>query len=102
MEDRSTVGTVLLTAVAPVAWGSTYAVTQLWLPPDRPLFAAVLRILPAGLLMVSYAVPHLRIPYAEQMPLSGILVPSFFLVFRSVQPDQLQGIDVALEDAADR
>ncbi len=53
MEDKTaTIGTVLLTAVAPVVWGSTYAVTQLHLPPDRPLFAAMLRILPAGLLMV--------------------------------------------------
>ena len=34
-----------LTAVAPVVWGSTYAVTQLWLPPDRPFFAAAARVL---------------------------------------------------------
>ncbi|MBR7743519.1 EamA family transporter [Phycicoccus sp. BSK3Z-2] len=53
MEDNSaTLRTVLLTAVAPAVWGSTYAVTQLFLPPDRPLLAAVLRILPAGLLML--------------------------------------------------
>ena len=53
MEDkRSSVATVLLTAVAPVVWGSTYAVTQLWLPPGRPMFAAAMRILPAGLLML--------------------------------------------------
>lgn len=44
--------TVALTAVAPVVWGSTYAVTQLYLPPDRPMFAAAMRILPAGLLML--------------------------------------------------
>ncbi|QKE86185.1 EamA family transporter [Arthrobacter sp. NEB 688] len=44
--------TVLVTAVAPVVWGSTYAVTQLWLPPGRPLFSAVMRILPAGLLLL--------------------------------------------------
>ena len=30
----------LLTAVAPAAWGSTYLVTETFLPPDRPLFAA--------------------------------------------------------------
>ena len=33
-------------------WGSTYAVTQLWLPPDRPFFAAAARVLPAGLLLL--------------------------------------------------
>ena len=43
---------VVLTAVPPVVWGSTYAVTQLWLPPDRPLFAAAARVLPAGLLLL--------------------------------------------------
>ncbi|WP_205859371.1 DMT family transporter [Phycicoccus flavus] len=53
MEDTSaTVRTVLLTAVAPVVWGSTYAVTQLALPPGRPMFSAAMRILPAGLLLL--------------------------------------------------
>lgn len=52
MEDKSGMRTVLVTAVAPVVWGSTYAVTQLWLPPGRPLFAAVMRILPAGVLLL--------------------------------------------------
>ncbi|WP_240917546.1 DMT family transporter [Phycicoccus sp. HDW14] len=46
------VRTVLLTAVAPVVWGSTDAVTQLWLPPGRPMFSAAMRLLPAGLLML--------------------------------------------------
>ncbi|MFQ6171960.1 DMT family transporter [Oryzobacter sp. R7] len=44
--------TVVLTAVPPVVWGSTYAVTQLWLPADRPFFAAAARVLPAGLLLL--------------------------------------------------
>lgn len=53
MEDNSSaVRTVLLTAVAPVVWGSTYAVTQLWLPPGRPVFSAAMRLLPAGVLML--------------------------------------------------
>ncbi|MBT9257965.1 EamA family transporter [Phycicoccus sp. MAQZ13P-2] len=52
MEEKVAMRTVLGTAVAPVVWGSTYAVTQLWLPPGRPLFAAVMRILPAGVLLL--------------------------------------------------
>ncbi|GGB84079.1 ABC transporter permease [Knoellia flava TL1] len=52
-------GLVAVTAVAPVVWGSTYAVTHLWLPPDRPLFAGVMRILPVGLLMLAW---HRRLP----------------------------------------
>lgn len=44
----------LLTALAPIAWGSTYIVTTELLPPDRPVTAAVFRALPAGLLLVLY------------------------------------------------
>lgn len=46
--------TAAITAVAPIAWGSTYVVTEQLLPPDRPLFAAVVRALPAGLLLLAY------------------------------------------------
>ncbi|MER6028389.1 EamA family transporter [Streptomyces sp. NPDC001851] len=46
-------GTVLLTALAPVSWGTTYAVTTALLPPDRPLFTALLRALPAGLVLLA-------------------------------------------------
>ncbi|WP_033820958.1 EamA family transporter [Kitasatospora sp. MBT63] len=45
--------TLLLTALAPLAWGSTYAVTAEFLPPDRPLLAATLRALPAGLALLA-------------------------------------------------
>ncbi|RNL77690.1 EamA family transporter [Nocardioides marmorisolisilvae] len=47
------IGTVLLTAVAPAAWGSTYIVTENYLPPDRPLFAALVRALPVGLVLLA-------------------------------------------------
>ncbi|WP_345453782.1 EamA family transporter [Nocardioides marinquilinus] len=43
----------LVTAVAPLAWGTTYLVTEQLLPPDRPLFAALMRALPAGLLLLA-------------------------------------------------
>ncbi|GAA0814103.1 EamA family transporter [Spirilliplanes yamanashiensis] len=48
---RSTV--LLVTAVTPAVWGSTYAVTTELLPPDRPLLAGTLRALPAGLLLLA-------------------------------------------------
>ncbi|GAB1641909.1 EamA family transporter [Krasilnikovia sp. MM14-A1259] len=44
---------LLVTALTPVAWGTTYAVTTEFLPPDRPLLAATLRALPAGLLLLA-------------------------------------------------
>lgn len=43
---------VALTALAPAIWGSTYIVTSEILPPDRPFTAALIRALPAGLLLV--------------------------------------------------
>ncbi len=43
---------VLLTAVAPVSWGTTYFVTHQLLPADHPLYGAVIRALPAGLLLL--------------------------------------------------
>ncbi len=42
-----------ITAVAPISWGTTYLVTSELLPPGRPLLAAVLRALPAGLLLLA-------------------------------------------------
>nr|WSX51832.1 EamA family transporter [Streptomyces sp. NBC_00974] len=47
--------TIALTALAPVSWGSTYAVASELLPPDRPLFTGVMRALPAGLLLTALA-----------------------------------------------
>src|SRR4051812_25536473 len=37
------------TGLTPLVWGTTYAVTTELLPPDRPLFTALMRALPAGL-----------------------------------------------------
>ncbi|MDO3647583.1 EamA family transporter [Nocardia mangyaensis] len=55
-------GTLALTAITPIVWGSTYAVTTEFLPPDRPLFTALLRALPAGLVLLALtrALPHGR------------------------------------------
>ncbi len=44
---------LVLTALAPAIWGTTYLVTSEFLPPDRPLLAAVVRALPAGLLLTA-------------------------------------------------
>jgi len=42
---------IVLTAVAPIVWGSTYFVTTEFLPADHPITMAALRILPAGCLL---------------------------------------------------
>ncbi len=41
-----------MTAIAPIAWGTTYYVTHEYLPADHPLYGAVFRALPAGLLLL--------------------------------------------------
>lgn len=49
-----------MTALAPAIWGTTYLATSELLPPGRPLLAAVVRALPAGLVLVALTrrLPH--------------------------------------------
>lgn len=57
MSEKSTTSsliTTLTTALAPAIWGSTYIVTTQLLPPDRPFIAALLRTLPAGVLLLMF------------------------------------------------
>lgn len=49
---RPAVTTLLLTAVAPTIWGTTYIVTTELLPGYPPMMVAMLRALPAGLLLL--------------------------------------------------
>lgn len=42
----------LVTATAPIAWGTTYFVTHQFLPTGYPLYGAAIRALPAGLLLL--------------------------------------------------
>ncbi|ELV8625300.1 EamA family transporter [Vibrio cidicii] len=52
MNKVNSVKTIILTAVAPLVWGSTYIVTTQALPPESPLIASTIRALPAGILLV--------------------------------------------------
>jgi probable blue pigment (indigoidine) exporter len=58
-QARSSWADVLITALAPVIWGTTYIVTTEFLPPDRPFIAALLRVLPAGALLTLFC---MRLP----------------------------------------
>lgn len=51
---------LLITAIAPAIWGSTYLVTTQLLPAGYPLTVAMLRALPAGLLLLTIVrrLPH--------------------------------------------
>lgn len=61
---------LLLTAIAPTIWGSTYIVTTQFLPNFSPLTVAMLRALPAGLLLLVIV---------RQLP-SGIWWPRIFIL----------------------
>ncbi|MFN7009003.1 MAG: EamA family transporter [Allorhizobium sp.] len=52
MKTLSKPGTLALTALAPAIWGSTYIATTELLPAGYPLHVAMLRALPAGLLLL--------------------------------------------------
>lgn len=43
---------ILTTAIGPMIWGSTYIVTTEFLPPGIPVTVAMLRALPAGILLL--------------------------------------------------
>jgi len=46
-------GLIATTALAPLAWGTTYATTTQFLPTGAPMLTALLRALPAGLLLLA-------------------------------------------------
>ncbi|MDX1303567.1 EamA family transporter [Photobacterium sp.] len=52
MSGLHQIKTIVLTAIAPIVWGSTYIVTTELLPPESPLLASTIRALPAGVLLV--------------------------------------------------
>ena len=47
-DARRNAGWIALTALAPAVWGTTYIVTTHALPTGHPVFAALIRTLPAG------------------------------------------------------
>lgn len=51
--EATTLRTMAVTALAPIAWGLTYYVTRHFLPADLPLTGAAIRALPAGLLVLA-------------------------------------------------
>ena len=75
--------------LGPVIWGSTYIVTTELLPPDRPFTAALLRTLPAGLLLVLAALnigvfQALLFVAAYRLPGGVAAVVAYALWFRGI------------------
>ncbi|MBL0886218.1 EamA family transporter [Myceligenerans indicum] len=87
----STVLLVVLTALAPMAWGTTYAVTTELLPPDHPLFASLMRSLPLGLLAVVITRTLPRGDWWWKVPVLGVLNIGAFFPLLFITAERLPG-----------
>ena len=72
---------LLLTAIAPAVWGSTYIVTTKALPEFSPMTVALLRALPAGLLLLALV---RRLPEGIWWPRVFLLGALNFSIFWSM------------------
>ncbi len=82
---------IFTTAIAPLIWGSTYLVTTEFLPPNRPFTAALIRVLPAGLLLLAWT---RRLPRSGEwgiVALLGFLNIGFFQAMLFVAAYRLPG-----------
>ncbi|MGY1708580.1 EamA family transporter [Geodermatophilus sp. SYSU D00758] len=89
-----------LTALAPATWGTTYAVTTEWLPAERPLLAATVRALPAGLLLVTLGGRLPRGQWWWKAPVLGVLNIGAFFALLFVAAYRLPGGVAAVLGAA--
>ncbi|MFT4087816.1 MAG: EamA family transporter [Gordonia sp. (in: high G+C Gram-positive bacteria)] len=80
-------GLIGLTAIAPAVWGTTYVVTTHLLPEGHPIFAALVRALPAGLiaLLIGRSLPR-GAWWWRSVVLGGLNMAAFFpLLFVAAQ-----------------
>ncbi|NUQ89510.1 MAG: EamA family transporter, partial [Glycomyces artemisiae] len=82
---------LLLTALAPVMWGTTYFVTTEFLPAERPLLTALLRALPAGLLLILLARKLPRGSWWWKSAVIGLLNIAVFFAFLFIATYRLPG-----------
>ncbi len=91
MKTNSFTGDIALTAIAPAIWGSTYLVTTEFLPPGYPLTVAMLRALPAGLILLLLV---RQLPFGiwwQRSFLLGALNFSFFWAMLFISAYRLPG-----------
>src|SRR6059058_3762189 len=82
---------VALTAFAPAAWGTTYVVTTEFLPAGHPLFAGLLRALPAGLIALALTRTLPRGAWWGKAAALGVLNIGLFLPLLFVAAQRLPG-----------
>lgn len=72
MKDQA-FGNIALTALAPIMWGTTYLVASEFLPQDRPFSAALIRALPAGIILILWSyffLPRVKLNLRQWLQLS--------------------------------
>lgn len=80
-----------VTALAPLVWGTTYVVTTELLPPGHPLFAALVRALPAGLIAIALTRTLPRGTWWLKAAALGMLNIGLFLPLLFVSAERLPG-----------
>ncbi|OLF10670.1 EamA family transporter [Actinophytocola xinjiangensis] len=82
---------VALTALAPAVWGTTYVVTTELLPQGHPVFAALLRALPAGLIALALTRTLPRGEWWWKAAVLGVLNIGLFNVLLFIAAERLPG-----------
>lgn len=82
---------ILLTALAPAIWGSTYYVTTEFLPADYPITVAMLRALPAGLLLLVFVRKLPPVSWLGRVFILGALNFAIFWVMLFITAYRLPG-----------
>ena len=82
---------LILTAIAPIVWGSSYIVTTTFLPDHSPLTVALLRALPAGLLLLMLVRQLPPLAWVPRLLVLGALNFSIFWVLLFTTAYRLPG-----------
>jgi probable blue pigment (indigoidine) exporter len=82
---------IALTALAPAVWGTTYIVTTEFLPDGHPLFAGLLRALPAGLIALAFTRTLPRGAWWGKAAALGVLNIGLFLPLLFTAAERLPG-----------
>lgn len=82
---------IAVTAFAPVVWGTTYVVTTELLPPGHPLFAGLVRALPAGLIALAVTRTLPRGAWLAKAAALGVLNIGVFFPLLFLAAERLPG-----------
>jgi probable blue pigment (indigoidine) exporter len=89
--DRPSTTTLLLTALAPILWGTTWVGISEFMPPDHPLLAGALRALPAGIILLLMARQLPRRDWWWRAPVLGMLNIGAFFALLSIAAYRVPG-----------